>query len=408
MNTSDKKRVVITGLGVVSSIGVGSDSFLSALQNGVTGSSEVQSFNTDKFPSHIGCEVKNFDANDSIENIAIENLGRSSQMAIAATHQALIDSGLSKEKLLEERCDVVMGTTDGESAIFDEFVLEYMAQPTASFEQLPQLVTAEAISDSVQEAFSLTGDSVVLATACSAGNYSIGYAFDKISSGEVDVVVCGGSDSQCLKNFGGFYRIGALAPESCSPFDINRKGILPGEGSGVLILESLDSAQKRNAKIYAEILGYGASCDGHHVMQPNLDGIIQCNQDALKRCNVKAEDIDYICAHGTATTINDVVETAAMKSIYAENMPPMSSIKSMLGHTMGAASALSAIACALAIKYDFMPPTANFKTPDPECDIDCIPNKARNASLNLVQNNAFAFGGNNAIVLLKRFTNSVE
>jgi 3-oxoacyl-[acyl-carrier-protein] synthase II len=256
----------------------------------------------------------------------------------------------------------------------------------------------------VQAAIGLQGDSVIVATACSAGNYAIGYAFDKIRSGAVEIALCGGSDVQCLKNFGGFFRIGALAPEKCQPFDRDRKGILPGEGAGVLVLESLDRAQARGAEILAEVLGYGTSCDGTHIMSPDKDGIVACALDALQRSGVRPEQVDYICAHGTGTPANDVVETAAMREVFGDSLPPMSGIKSMLGHTMGAASALSAIACVLSLKHGFLPPTIHFSTPDPECTLDCVPNRSRAAKPRIAQNNAFAFGGNNAIVLFKRWS----
>lgn len=402
MSTIKKQRVVVTGLGLVSSIGTGQKAFLDALIQGKNGASKVRAFNTEKFPSHIGCEVQDFQPEFWIKKLPFQQLGRSSQLAIAAARLAIADSGINEVDLEKSFCDVVMGTTDGESATFDHFTEAWIKNSRAPKDSFQQLYTAEAISDAIQSEFCLSGDSLVLATACSAGNYAIGYAFDKIHNGVVDTVLCGGSDSQCLKNFGGFYRIGALAPEACQPFDLNRKGILPGEGAAVLILESLEHAEKRKANIYAEILGYGASCDGYHVMSPNKDGIVACNQDALKRCGISATDVDYICAHGTATASNDVVETAAMREIFGTLLPPMSSIKSMLGHTMGAASALSAIACCLALKHQFMPPTIHFSTIDPECAIDCVPNHSRKAQLQIVQNNAFAFGGNNAIVLLKR------
>lgn len=402
MSTIKKQRVVVTGLGLVSSIGTGQEAFLDALIQGKNGASKVRAFNTEKFPSHIGCEVPDFQPESWIKKLPFQQLGRSSQLAIAAARLAVADSGIDEVDLEKSFCDVVMGTTDGESAVFDHFTEAWIKNSQTSKDSFQQLYTAEAISDAMQSEFCLNGDSLVLATACSAGNYAIGYAFDKIQNGDADTVFCGGSDSQCLKNFGGFYRIGALAPEACQPFDLNRKGILPGEGAAVLILESLEHAEKRKANIYAEILGYGASCDGYHVMSPNKDGIVACNQDALKRCGISATDVDYICAHGTATASNDVVETAAMREIFGMQLPPMSSIKSMLGHTMGAASALSAIACCLALKHQFIPPTIHFSTMDPDCAIDCVPNHSRKAQLQIIQNNAFAFGGNNAIVLLKR------
>ena len=403
MSMSDLPNVVVTGLGVVSSIGIGRKAYTEGLKEGRSGASVVGSFDTSKFPSHIGGEVQGYDPKEWVSKLTLSELGRSSQMAIGAAKMALIDAGFNLDQSVDERCDVVMGTTDGEAEVFDRFVSSVLHSPD---DRPPQLQTAEAISDAVLNELELIGDSAVLATACSAGNYAIGYGFDKIRNGEVSMALCGGSDSQCLKNFGGFLRIGALAPEKCQPFDVNRSGILPAEGAGVLVLESEEHALARGATPLARILGYGASCDGHHIMSPHQDGIETCLRDALKRTNITPDMIDYICAHGTGTTANDVIESAAMRSIYGEDMPPISSIKSMLGHTMGAASALSAIACVLALEHGFMPPTINFSEPDEECAVDCVPNQSRNQNLNIVQNNAFAFGGNNAILMLQRYEES--
>jgi 3-oxoacyl-[acyl-carrier-protein] synthase II len=397
-------RVVVTGVGVVSSIGSSAPAFLQGLLHGTSGASVVRAFDTHKFPSHIGCEVPDFDATRWVHRLRIDALGRSSRMAIAAARQAVADSGIGLDALRALRCDVVMGTTDGEAAVFDEFASAWLHRDGDAPPALPQLQTAEVIADSVQEELELQGESAVIATACSAGNYAIGYAIDKLRDGTADAVLCGGSDAQCLKNFGGFYRIGALAPEKCQPFDRDRKGILPGEGAAVLLLEPLAHALARRAPIYAEVLGYGASCDGHHIMSPHEDGIVACARDALQRCGLQPQDVDYISAHGTATAANDVIETAAMRAVFGAHLPPMSSMKSMLGHTMGAASALAAVGCVLALKHGFMPPTINFTQPDPACAIDCVPNRARSAALDVVQNNAFAFGGNNAIVLFRRYS----
>lgn len=399
----ENRRVVVTGLGVVSSIGLGVDAYYRSLLAGRSGASLVKAFGTQKFPSHVGCEVTDFAPEKWRRDGSRHTLGRSSLFAIAAARMALQHAGLAEEILGDHPCDVVMGTTDGEAGVFDAFAAAIRNEQGELPDDLLCLPMAEAISDAVQAEFGLDGDSVMLATACSAGNYALSYAWDKIAQGAVDVALCGGSDAQCLKNFGGFYRIGGLAPEKCQPFDRNRKGILPGEGAGVLVLEALPRALARNALILAEVLGYGTSCDGVHIMAPDRSGIVMCARDALERCRVRPEEVDYICAHGTGTAVNDVVETAAMREVFGASLPPMSSIKSMLGHTMGAASALSAIACVLALTEQFLPPTINFSEPDPECVLDCVPNHSRPCRARLVQNNAFAFGGNNAIVLFKRW-----
>ncbi len=222
-----------------------------------------------------------------------------------------------------------------------------------------------------------------------------------------DIILAGGSDPFSRISFTGFNQFSAVAPERCQPFDKNRKGMMVAEGAGVLVLETLESALKRNAPIYAEILGYGLSCDAQHMTQPSIEGISQCIIKAMNEAGINKDDVDYISAHGTGTLANDRAECAAIKKIFGQlyKRIPVSSIKSMLGHTMGAASALEAITCALVVKNNIIPPTINVETPDPECDIDCVPNEARNHKVNIALNNSYAFGGNNASLVLKKFTN---
>jgi 3-oxoacyl-[acyl-carrier-protein] synthase II len=245
-------------------------------------------------------------------------------------------------------------------------------------------------------------EAVTIPTACAAGNYAIGHGFDAIRTGDVDVALCGGADAVCRKTFTGFYRFGTIAPQVCQPFDRDRKGILTGEGAGVLQLESLRSARQRGARIYAEVLGYGLNCDAHHPVAPDKDNLARCIRLAHRNAGIKPADVDLISAHGTGTPANDVTETGAIRQVFDEP-PPTISIKGMIGHSMGAASALSAAACALAIREGFIPPTINHHTTDPECGLDCVPNKARPAMLNVVQNNALAFGGNNAVLIFGRY-----
>jgi 3-oxoacyl-[acyl-carrier-protein] synthase II len=254
--------------------------------------------------------------------------------------------------------------------------------------------------------FGLIGSNFLFSTACAAGNYAIGYGVDLIRLNRADIVLAGAADPFSRISFTGFNQFSAIAPERCQPFDKNRKGMIPAEGAGFLILESLESAINRNATIYAEVLGYGLSCDAHHMTNAAVDGIASCMRKALQSTGISFEEVDYISAHGTGTPTNDKHECAAIKEIFGKryNKIPISSIKSMLGHTMGAASAIEAIACTLAIKHGKIPPTINYVTPDPDCDIDCVPNKARSHAVNIALNNSYAFGGNNASLVLKKFT----
>jgi 3-oxoacyl-[acyl-carrier-protein] synthase II len=247
----------------------------------------------------------------------------------------------------------------------------------------------------------------MIPTACAAGNYAIGYAFDCIRSGTADTMLAGGSDAFSRIPYTGFARLGAIAPERCQPFDKNRQGMVPGEGAAVLVLEKADAARARGATIYAEVKGYGLSCDAHHMTagHPEGDGAIRAMEAAIADAGVALDDVDYISAHGTGTPTNDRIESLALHRLFGDRAKslPMSSIKSMLGHTMGAASAIEAAACSLALHTGIVPPTINYEEPDPECEVDCVPNQARTIDPRVVLNNAYAFGGNNASLCLARW-----
>jgi 3-oxoacyl-[acyl-carrier-protein] synthase II len=246
----------------------------------------------------------------------------------------------------------------------------------------------------------------MFSTACAAGNYAIGYGFDLIKQGRADIVLAGGSEPLSKVAFTGFNQFSAVAPERCQPFDKNRKGMIVAEGAGILVVESLERALNRNAPIYAEILGYGLSCDAYHMTKASVEGLAACMKKAIREAGISHKEVDYISAHGTGTVANDRNECAAIREVFGSDYQkiPVSSIKSMLGHTMGAASALEALACSLVVKYDMIPPTINFETPDPECDIDCVPNTARKHTVSIALNNSYAFGGNNASLVLKKYT----
>lgn len=254
------------------------------------------------------------------------------------------------------------------------------------------------------------GPNVVLGTACAAGNYAVAYAFDLLRTGKADVMVAGGSDAFSRIAFMGFNRLLAVAPDRCQPFDKNRKGMMVGEGAGILLLERLDDALARRTPIYAEILGYGLSCDASHMTIPSVDGIQSVMVNALQDAGLTPTDVDYINAHGTGTVANDRTECEAIRKIFKSHTDhlPVSSIKSMIGHTMGAASALEAISCVLAARHQHIPPTINFETPDPECSIDCVPNASRAHRVGIALNNSFAFGGNNACLVFKAIGQAKE
>lgn len=397
---NSKRLVVVTGIGVVSSLGIGVEEFWKNLIAGKSGISEIEAFDTSAYPVHKGGEIKNFRPQDFIDKRKIKHLGRASQMAIAATKLALNDA-LLKEKDLRN-AGVLFGTTMGEAQILEELDSAWvLAGPDRLTEGLISLYISNNLSISVSNEFKMHGLNGVMPTACSSANYATGYAYDMVSFGEAELMMCGGVDAFSRVAFTGFNRLLAMAPEKCQPFDKNRKGMMLGEGAGVLILESLEHAQKRGAKIYAEVLGYGLSCDAHHMTQPSEDGIARCIEKALKESGVNKDEVDYISAHGTGTPQNDKAECAAINRVFGERAQsiPCSSIKSMLGHTMGAASALESIACCLSLKDQIIPPTINFETQDTECLIDCVSNRSRKINARAMINNSSAFGGNNSAIV---------
>ncbi|MEU9508370.1 beta-ketoacyl-[acyl-carrier-protein] synthase family protein [Micromonospora sp. NPDC048170] len=396
------RRVVVTGLGPVSSIGTGVTAFGAALRAGRSGISQITSFDPTGFPYRNGGEVRDFDPAAWLRRLPPARWGRSSQFAAAAARLAADDAKLDLDTVDRTRAHAVIGTTSGESVVLEALTARLVeagfdAVPPQLVEQLP----AGRLAHAVSEELGLRGDSLTLATACSASNYAIGYAYDLLVTGESDVVFAGGADSVCRWAHAGFYRLGALTESACAPFDRDRSGILTGEGSAVLALETGEHAEARGAHIYAEVLGYGLNCDAKHPVAPDRDSIAECIRIAHRNAGITPDQVDYICAHGTGTPANDLVEAQAVLEVFGPNPPPISSIKSMIGHTMGAASGFGAIASALAIEQGFLPPTVNWSHPDPQlAGIDPVPNEARPATVRLVQNNGFAFGGNNAIVLL--------
>lgn len=400
------QRVVLTGLGVVSSIGFGPEEFAAGLRAGRSGARPISVFDTTGFEYANGCEVVGFDPTDWLRVTDPADLGRASQFSVAAARMAVRDAGLDERELAGKRGLVSVGTTDGEAVDLEALLETSLNRGSAAMDgQTARRVPATMLSLAIARELGLSNVSAyTIATACSAGNYAIGDGFDAVRSGEVEFALCGGADAMCRKTFAGFYRLGTIAPDCCRPFDADRKGILTGEGAGLLVLESLDSARARGARIYAEVLGYGLNCDAYHQVAPNQESIQRCMRLALEDAGVKPHEVDLISAHGTGTQANDVTETRAIRGLYGDQPPRTISVKSMLGHTMGAASALGAIACALAITHGFIPPTINHRSSDPECEIDCVPNVSVEADLRVVQNNGLAFGGNNASVILGKYS----
>lgn len=401
------RQVVITGIGIVTSIGIGREEFWKNLLLGRSGIAPVQSFDTSEYPVHNGAEVRQFEAAKYVLNVNPTQLGRASQFAVAASRLALSDADLALASFDPHRVGVSMGTTSGEPGEVERFDDYYAADNLDQFG--PEFVSrypCNMIAANVAREFRFEGINAVIPTACAAGNYAIAHAFDALRSGRADLMLAGGSDSFSRITYAGFSRLGAVAPQICQPFDRYRKGMIPGEGAAVLVLEPLDQAVRRGAHVYAEIAGYGLSCDSYHMTagEPNGEGAARAMGQALKDGGTKPDQISYISAHGTGTRTNDLLETIAVKQVFHETAYriPISSIKSMLGHTMGAAAAIEAATCALVVLHDRIPPTINLVEPDPECDLDYVPSHSREHHVKAAMNNAYAFGGNNASLILKK------
>jgi 3-oxoacyl-[acyl-carrier-protein] synthase II len=403
MPDAGHRRVAITGLGAVSSIGIGAAQFAVAVRAGASGISPIASFDTAGFPYVMASEIRDFDPAAILERLTPREWGRSSLLAAAAARLAISDAAIDPDEVSLAKAGAVMGTTGGEAVVAQELCEQWVAGGTDALAPalVPQ-VPAGQIANAVSRELALSGDTLTVPTACSASNYALGYAYDLVSVGEADFMVAGGADAVNRATHAGFYRLGALAEKVCRPFDASRDGLLTGEGGVALFLEPLDEAVARHARIYAEVLGYGMNCDALHMVHPDSAGIAECIRIAHRAAGIVAEQVDYICAHGTGTPTNDATEVQAIRDVFGATLPPVSSIKSMIGHTMGAASGFGAVACCMALHEGFLPPTANVERVDEAlgAGLDCVPGQGRPARLSIAQNNGFAFGGNNVVTVL--------
>src|SRR5215472_4560363 len=397
--------VVVTGIGLVTSIGTGREQFWNSLMEGRSSFGPVKSFDTSGFSVHLGAEIADFNAQDYVFQLDPRCIGRSSQLAIAAARLALCDGSLDIGEMDCRRAGVCVGTTSGEPHFIERFDDQYV---TGKLDQVGrEFITrypCHVVPGHVATELGFAGEAMMIPTACAAGNYAIAHASDLLRARKTDFMLAGGSDSFSRITYTGFARLGAIAPEVCQPFDLKRKGMVPGEGAAMLLLELKERALARGARIYCEIAGYGLSCDAHHMTaaHPQGEGAARAMNIALTKSGVSPSHVDYISAHGTGTPTNDRLETIAVKKTFGQLAYeiPISSIKSMLGHTMGAASAIEAAACALAITEGRIPPTMNWVSQDPECDLDYVPNVSRACEVRVAMNNAYAFGGNNSSLIL--------
>lgn len=413
MNRALKRRVVITGLGAVTPLAAGVEESWRKLCQGKSGVARITKFDPSGFNVQIAAELKDFHPEDFLDKKKIRRTDPFIQYALVAARMAIDDAGLVISDNNTSRAGVVLGSCAGGMNMFGKnlFALRDEGPEKVSPFFIPGFITNMAAGE-VAMAFGARGPSKCVVTACATGSNCIGDAFRLIQYDEADAMIAGGSDAYVLPIvIAGFDKMRTLSrrnnePEKASrPFDKDRDGFVTGEGAGIVILEEMESAVRRGAKIYAELAGYGSNIDSFHITEPDWENQARCLKLALSDAGISPTDVDYINAHGTATILNDLSETKAIKATFEERSKkiPISSNKSMFGHLLGAAGSVEAIFTILAIRDGIIPPTINYDTPDPECDLDYVPNMARKAEVNIALSNSFGFGGVNAALALTKF-----
>ena len=391
----ESKRVVITGIGVFCSIGKNVEEFNRSLKEGKTGIGPVTLFDTSKYPSKIGAEVRGYRPEEFFGKKELRRLSRTDQFALIASEEAVKASGI--DSYPSEEVGVCLGAGAGgmfEAEIYHrETLLKGKSRPSLLLPFIPSFTATR-----VAERFGFSGPKAAVTTACSSSATSIGYGADLIRRGQSRAVLCGGSDAFSELTFGGFNSLKAMDPSPCKPFDRRRAGMCLGEGAAILILESLEDALKRGAEVSAEFLGYGIGGEAYHITAPEPTGIAEARimREAMEEGDIRPLEVDYVNAHGTGTPLNDKVETLAIKNAFGKRAYsiPISSIKSMVGHCLGSAGAIEAVASILSIVHQFIPPTLNHQEGDEDCDLDYVPGQSRKMEVKVVLSNSFAFGGN--------------
>ena len=410
-----KRRVVVTGIGLVTPCGIGTDNVWNNILSGKSGIGPITRFNTDRFDTKFAGEVKDFNPEDYVQPKEVKKMDLFIHYALAAAHIAVKDAGLDMGKEDPERVGVVVGTGLGGLPTIEKYhsvLLERGPGRITPF-FIPMLIANEAPGH-IAIQHGIKGPNLCIVTACATGAHSIGDACRIIQYGDADVMVAGGSEANLTPlTVGGFNAMKALSTKNddpmkaSRPFDRDRDGFVVAEGSGIIILEELEHAKKRGARIYAEMAGYGYNGDAYHITAPcpDGDGFIRCMRMALRDAHISPDHVDYINAHGTSTKLNDYIETLAIKEVFKAKAYriPVSSTKSMTGHLLGAAGAVEAVFSILSIRDQVCPPTINYENPDPECDLDYVPNTARKCTINTVVSNGFGFGGTNSTLVFRRF-----
>lgn len=409
-----KRRVVITGIGVVSSLGIGKDKFWQSIKLGRSGISQIERIDVSDLPTKVGGEIKDFNPNNFIEKKEIRRMDRFSQFAVAAAKMAVEDSKIDFSIMDMERVGVIIGTGVGGIETMEKQYSELIEKGYRRVSPffVPMMIPNMA-SGNIAIRYGAKGFNECSVSACASSTNSIGDAFKVIARDDADVMISGGSEAAITRlTLAGFCASKAITtnqdPAAASrPFDLERDGFVLGEGAGIILLEELEHALNRGANIIAEIVGYGCTNDAYHITAPaeGGEGAARCMDLAIKDAGIKPAGIGYINAHGTSTKPNDKNETEAIKSVFGEYAYKLaiSSTKSMTGHLLGASGGIEAIITALALKDSFLPPTINYKTPDPECDLYYVPNEGKNLDFDYALTNSFGFGGHNASLVLKRF-----
>lgn len=409
------RRVVVTGMGCISPVGNNVKETWESILAGKSGAAMITHFDASKHKTRFAAEVKGFDPVALFSTREVRKMDRFTQFAVAVAMEALDQSGLKIDASNRDRVGVVIGTgIGGIGTLLDQADLMRERGPERVSPFLVPMMISDSAPGMLAIRFGARGPNMALATACASGNNAIGEALEMIRRGAADVMIAGGSEAALVPvAMAGMNVMTALStrnedPETASrPFDKDRDGFLMGEGAGMLILESLEHAQARGATILGEVSGYGTTDDAHHISAPaeNGAGAAIAMKIAVENANLSLSDIGYINAHGTSTPLNDKSETAAIKTVFGEQAYniPVSSTKSMTGHLLGASGAIEAVFCLLAIREEVLPPTINYRTPDPDCDLDYVPNQPRKASPRHVMSNSFGFGGHNATLIFSRF-----
>jgi 3-oxoacyl-[acyl-carrier-protein] synthase II len=412
------RRVVITGIGVISPVGVGLTDFWNAVQSGQSGIGPITRFDASRLPCRVAGEVKNYNGEDYFDRRTLQRTALFSQFAMIAGQEAWKDAALDSFSFDDpNRCGILLGNGIGGLEIDDE---AHQKLYEKGFSKIPAMTIPRMIANEAAGNLSMLlqirGSAHAVVTACASGGDAIGFALDRIRCNRADVILTGGTEGAVTEyGIGGFGQLKALStnfndtPERASrPFDKDRDGFVMGEGAGILVLEELEHAKKRGAKIYAELAGYGATADAYHLTAPSPDGEggSRALQLAMQDADLKPEEVDYINAHGTSTPTNDPVETKAIKLAFHEHAYRLavSSTKSMMGHALGASGGLETIITALAVQKDFFPATLNLDEPDSECDLDYVPNKGRQGTIRAALSMSLGFGGHNSVIAVKKYS----